>query len=149
MCGGAGARLGPISRNSLSKQLGERSTFQDTVLRLRHKLFKRPILLTNRDHRGLAEKQLAKIDAEADIVMEPERLENGGIEPLELIVVQNRSDPPARRNSYSKWRRCWSHSRSLNGWTRPAPHRRPACPRFDTGLSPGIGWPRTKAAPNS
>jgi mannose-1-phosphate guanylyltransferase len=107
MCGGAGTRLGPISRNALPKQLGKRSTFQDTVLRLRHKLFEHPILLTNRDYRVLAEKQLAEIDAEADIVMEPERLENGGIEPLELIVVQNRSDlgeDDAIRADETAWR---------------------------------------------
>lgn len=81
MCGGAGTRLWPTSRNSLPKQfamlLGERSTFQDTVLRLRHKLFERPLILTNRTHRVLAEKQLAEINADADIVLEPERRDSG------------------------------------------------------------------------
>ncbi|SFI03954.1 mannose-1-phosphate guanylyltransferase/mannose-6-phosphate isomerase [Bosea sp. OK403] len=81
MCGGAGTRLWPTSRNSLPKQfamlLGERSTFQDTVLRLRHKLFERPIILTNHTHRVLAEKQLAEINASADIVLEPERRDSG------------------------------------------------------------------------
>lgn len=81
MCGGAGTRLWPTSRNSLPKQfamlLGERSTFQDTVLRLRHALFDRPIILTNRSHRVLAERQLAEINASADIVLEPERRDSG------------------------------------------------------------------------
>ncbi|PZU95183.1 MAG: mannose-1-phosphate guanylyltransferase/mannose-6-phosphate isomerase [Chelatococcus sp.] len=81
MCGGAGTRLWPTSRNSLPKQfamlLGQRSTFQDTVMRLRNKRFDRPIILTNRVHRVLAEKQLAEIGAEADIVLEPERRDSG------------------------------------------------------------------------
>ncbi len=81
MCGGAGTRLWPTSRNSLPKQfamlLGERSTFQDTVLRLRNKLFDPPLVLTNHSHRVLAEKQLAEINAEARIVLEPERRDSG------------------------------------------------------------------------
>lgn len=81
MCGGAGTRLWPTSRNSLPKQfamlLGERSTFQDTVLRLRHKLFEQPLVLTNRNHRVLAERQLAEIGAEAEIVLEPDRRDSG------------------------------------------------------------------------
>jgi mannose-1-phosphate guanylyltransferase/mannose-6-phosphate isomerase len=81
MCGGAGTRLWPTSRNSLPKQfamlLGERSTFQDTVLRLRHKLFEPPLVLTNRNHRVLAERQLAEIGAEAEIVLEPDRRDSG------------------------------------------------------------------------
>lgn len=81
MCGGAGTRLWPTSRNSLPKQfamlLGERSTFQDTVLRLRHKLFEPPLVLTNRTHRVLAERQLAEIGAEAEIVLEPDRRDSG------------------------------------------------------------------------
>lgn len=81
MCGGAGTRLWPTSRNSLPKQfamlLGERSTFQDTVLRLRHKLFDPPLILTNRTHRVLAERQLAEVGAEAEIVLEPERRDSG------------------------------------------------------------------------
>jgi mannose-1-phosphate guanylyltransferase/mannose-6-phosphate isomerase len=81
MCGGAGTRLWPTSRNSLPKQfamlLGERSTFQDTILRLQDKLFARPIILTNRDHRVLAEKQLAEIGVSADIVLEPDRRDSG------------------------------------------------------------------------
>lgn len=81
LCGGAGTRLWPTSRNSLPKQfamlLGERSTFQDTVLRLRHKLFAPPLVLTNRNHRVLAERQLAEIGAEAEIVLEPERRDSG------------------------------------------------------------------------
>jgi mannose-1-phosphate guanylyltransferase/mannose-6-phosphate isomerase len=81
MCGGAGTRLWPTSRNSMPKQfamlLGERSTFQDTILRLQDGLFGRPIVLTNRDHRVLAEKQLAEIGVEADVVLEPDRRDSG------------------------------------------------------------------------
>ena len=99
MCGGAGTRLWPTSRNSLPKQfamlLGERSTFQDTVLRLRNKLFDRPIILTNRDHRVLAERQLAEINASADIVLEPERRDSGpAILAGCMIAAREGSDTP-------------------------------------------------------
>ena len=43
ICGGAGTRLWPLSRNSLPKQfvplLGEHSSFQETVLRVRGPYF--------------------------------------------------------------------------------------------------------------
>jgi mannose-1-phosphate guanylyltransferase/mannose-6-phosphate isomerase len=82
MCGGAGTRLWPTSRNSLPKQfaqlIGERSTFQETVLRLRSRLFSdRPLVLTHRDHCHLVRKQLAEIAVEADIILEPERRDSG------------------------------------------------------------------------
>lgn len=94
LCGGAGTRLWPTSRNSLPKQfamlLGERSTFQDTVLRLRHKLFEPPLILTNRNHRVLAERQLAEIDIEAEIVLEPERRESGPAILAGALIAEDR-----------------------------------------------------------
>jgi mannose-1-phosphate guanylyltransferase/mannose-6-phosphate isomerase len=94
ICGGAGTRLWPTSRNSLPKQfatlLGQRSTFQDTVLRLRHKLFDPPIILTNRDHRVLAERQLAEVNAEADIVLEPERRDSGPAILAGCLIAEGR-----------------------------------------------------------
>ncbi|MCC7046247.1 MAG: mannose-1-phosphate guanylyltransferase/mannose-6-phosphate isomerase [Alphaproteobacteria bacterium] len=82
ICGGAGTRLWPLSRNSLPKQfvplLGEHSSFQETVLRVRGPDFvDRPLVLTNRAHRFLVERQLAEIGVEADIVLEPCRRESG------------------------------------------------------------------------
>lgn len=95
LCGGAGTRLWPTSRNSMPKQfamlLGERSTFQHTVLRLNDKRFERPLILTNRDHRVLAEKQLAEIGVAADIVLEPDRRDSGPAILAGCLIAAERS----------------------------------------------------------
>ena len=56
MCGGAGTRLWPASREVRPKQFlplfGTRSTFQDTLLRVSDPaLFDRPIVITNASYR--------------------------------------------------------------------------------------------------
>ena len=82
ICGGAGTRLWPLSRDLLPKQFtplfGERSSFQETVLRVRGPGFhERPLIVTSHAHRFLVERQLAEIDVEAEIVLEPCRRESG------------------------------------------------------------------------
>src|SRR6478609_538768 len=78
MCGGAGTRLWPASREVRPKQFlplfGARSTFQDTLLRVSDKaLFARPIVITNTAYRFMVREQLAEIGLEADILLEPAR----------------------------------------------------------------------------
>ena len=78
MCGGAGTRLWPISRESMPKQfvslVGDRSTFQQVVGRVTgNKTFARPIIITNSDFRFIVAEQLRECDVEADIVLEPMR----------------------------------------------------------------------------
>src|SRR5262245_63859679 len=56
MCGGAGTRLWPVSRESMPKQfvplIGPRSTFQQVIERVSDPaLFARPIVITNADFR--------------------------------------------------------------------------------------------------
>ena len=63
MCGGAGTRLWPVSRESMPKQfvplIGERSTFQQVLARISHPaLFARPIVITNADFRFIVAEQL-------------------------------------------------------------------------------------------
>ena len=82
MCGGAGTRLWPSSREGRPKQFlqlfGPRSTFQDTILRVSEPgLFARPIVITNGQYRFLVAEQLAEISAEADILLEPVRRDSG------------------------------------------------------------------------
>lgn len=82
MCGGAGTRLWPASREGRPKQFlrlfGPRSTFQDTVLRVSDPaLFARPIVLTNAAYRFLVLEELQEIGIEADIVLEPMRRDSG------------------------------------------------------------------------
>lgn len=82
MCGGAGTRLWPASREVRPKQFlplfGARSTFQDTVLRVSDpSLFDRPIVITNAAYRFMVLEQLAEIGIEADILLEPMRRDSG------------------------------------------------------------------------
>src|ERR1700730_9185489 len=76
MCGGAGTRLWPASREVRPKQFlplfGTRSTFQDTMLRVSDPtLFERPIVITNAAYRFMVLEQLAEIGLEADVLLEP------------------------------------------------------------------------------
>ena len=82
MCGGAGTRLWPASREVRPKQFlplfGVRSTFQDTLLRVSDAtLFERPIVITNAAYRFMVLEQLAEIGLEADILLEPIRRDSG------------------------------------------------------------------------
>ncbi len=82
MCGGAGTRLWPASREGRPKQFlslsGPESTFQDTIRRVSNPaLFGRPIVVTNSQYRFLVAEQLAAIGVEADILLEPIRRDSG------------------------------------------------------------------------
>ncbi len=82
MCGGAGTRLWPASREGRPKQFlplfGARSTFQDTLLRVSDPaLFERPIVITNGAYRFMVLEQLAEIGIEADVLLEPMRRDSG------------------------------------------------------------------------
>ena len=82
MCGGAGTRLWPASREGRPKQFlrlfGSHSTFQDTMLRVSDQgLFVRPIVITNAAYRFMVLEQLNEIDLEADILLEPARRDSG------------------------------------------------------------------------
>jgi mannose-1-phosphate guanylyltransferase/mannose-6-phosphate isomerase len=82
ICGGAGTRLWPASRENRPKQFlplfGALSTFQDTMRRVADPaLFARPIVVTNGQYRFLIAEQLAAIGVEADILLEPARRDSG------------------------------------------------------------------------
>jgi len=82
MCGGAGTRLWPASREVRPKQFlplfGARSTFQDTVMRVADaSLFERPIVITNAAYRFMVLEQLTEIGVEADVLLEPMRRDSG------------------------------------------------------------------------
>src|SRR5438552_15723759 len=78
MCGGAGTRLWPASREVRPKQFlplfGARSTFQDTHIRVSDEnLFERPIVITNATYRFTVLEQLAESGIPADVLLEPMR----------------------------------------------------------------------------
>jgi len=82
MCGGAGTRLWPASREVHPKQFlslfGARSTFQDTLLRVSDAdLFERPVIITNNAYRFMVLEQLAEIGLAADVLLEPMRRDSG------------------------------------------------------------------------
>src|SRR3981189_1383678 len=82
MCGGAGTRLWPASREVRPKQFlplfGMRSTFQDTLIRASDAaLFERPIIRATAIYLFMVLEQLAEIGIEADVLLEPMRRDSG------------------------------------------------------------------------
>jgi mannose-1-phosphate guanylyltransferase/mannose-6-phosphate isomerase len=81
MCGGSGTRVWPESRESLPKQfislVGVRSTFQMAVEILSDDIFETPIVISNHDYRFLVADQLAQINRDARIILEPVRRDSG------------------------------------------------------------------------
>src|SRR3954463_13697941 len=95
MCGGAGTRLWPASREVHPKQFlplfGPRSTFQDTLLRVSDAaLFGRPIIITNAAYRFMVLEQLAEIGVEADVLLEPVRRDSGPAIAAGALFAQTR-----------------------------------------------------------
>jgi mannose-1-phosphate guanylyltransferase / mannose-6-phosphate isomerase len=82
LAGGSGTRLWPVSRDALPKQflplVGERSTYQDTLLRVADRaLFVPPVVLTGSDFRFFARRQAEDIGIEATVVIEPVARQSG------------------------------------------------------------------------
>src|SRR6202163_3111725 len=78
MCGGAGTRLWPVSRESMPKQfvplVEERSTFQQVLGRIRDAtIFGRPIVITNSDFRFIVPEQMRHGAIEGNLLLEPIR----------------------------------------------------------------------------
>jgi mannose-1-phosphate guanylyltransferase/mannose-6-phosphate isomerase len=99
MCGGAGTRLWPVSRESMPKQfvplVGDRSTFQQTLMRISDPaMFARPIVITSTDFRFIVAEQLREIGIAADIVLEPMRRDSGPAVAVAAVLAERR-DPQA------------------------------------------------------
>lgn len=95
MCGGAGARLWPASREAQPKQFlklfGRHSTFQATLLRVTGApLFARPVVITNKAHRFIVREQAAEVGADVDILLEPCRRDSGPAMCAGTIFVTRR-----------------------------------------------------------
>jgi len=96
MCGGAGTRLWPVSRESMPKQfvplIDERSTFQQVLGRIADvALFDRPIIITNSDFRFIVAEQLRECDIEADIVLEPMRRDSAMAVAVAAVLAHERN----------------------------------------------------------
>jgi mannose-1-phosphate guanylyltransferase/mannose-6-phosphate isomerase len=95
MCGGAGTRLWPLSRESMPKQfvslVGEGSTFQQVLGRISDpELFGRPIVITNTDFRFIVAEQLRERGVEADIVLEPMSRDSGPAVAVSAVLAAER-----------------------------------------------------------
>jgi len=99
MCGGAGTRLWPASREGRPKQFlslfGPESTFQDTIRRVSDPaLFGRPVVITNNQYRFLVAEQIAAIGVEADIILEPIRRDSGPAIAAGAVFAAKRDGDP-------------------------------------------------------
>src|SRR5262249_17550065 len=92
MCGGAGTRLWPVSRESMPRQfvrvVGEGSTFRQVLGRISDPdLFGRPIVITNADFRFVVAEQLRDRGVEADIVLEPMSRDSGPAVAVSAVLA--------------------------------------------------------------
>jgi mannose-1-phosphate guanylyltransferase / mannose-6-phosphate isomerase len=99
MCGGAGTRLWPASREGRPKQFlrlfGRYSTFQETVHRVCDQtLFGAPIVITNGQYRFLVAEQLAEIGVAADILLEPVRRDSAPAIAAGATFAERHGDNP-------------------------------------------------------
>jgi mannose-1-phosphate guanylyltransferase/mannose-6-phosphate isomerase len=95
MCGGAGTRLWPVSRESMPKQfvplVGRESTFRQVLARISSPdLFARPIVITNADFRFVVAEQLRESGIEADIVLEPMGRDSGPAVAVSAVLALER-----------------------------------------------------------
>ena len=95
MCGGAGTRVWPASRETMPKQfiplLGKSSTFQETLLRLDAEIFAEPAIVTNHDYRFLVQEQMKEIGVSGEIVLEPERRDSAAAVAVACELASRRS----------------------------------------------------------
>jgi mannose-1-phosphate guanylyltransferase/mannose-6-phosphate isomerase len=98
LAGGAGTRLWPVSRDALPKQflplIGNRSTYQETLLRVQDAMFAPPIVITGPNFHFFARRQAEEVGVEATIVIEPMRRDSGPAIAA-ATVVASRRDPKA------------------------------------------------------
>jgi mannose-1-phosphate guanylyltransferase / mannose-6-phosphate isomerase len=98
LAGGAGTRLWPVSRDALPKQflplMGERSTYQETLLRVADPMFAAPIVITGPDFHFFARRQAEDVGVAATVVIEPMRRDSGPAIAAATAVARGR-DPEA------------------------------------------------------
>src|SRR5215831_2692438 len=99
LCGGAGTRLWPVSRERMPKHfvplVGDLTTFQQVLDRVSSSpLFAKPVVVTNEDFRFVAAEQIRARGIEATILLEPVRRDSAAaIAAASAFVLK--ADPEA------------------------------------------------------
>ncbi|HEY6024604.1 MAG TPA: mannose-1-phosphate guanylyltransferase/mannose-6-phosphate isomerase [Pseudolabrys sp.] len=98
LAGGAGTRLWPVSRDALPKQflplVGNKSTYQETLLRVQDPMFAPPIVITGPNFHFFARRQAEDVGVDATVVIEPMRRDSGPAIAAATAIAANR-DPQA------------------------------------------------------
>ena len=95
LCGGAGVRLWPLSRESTPKQflplVGGRSTFAMTLERVADPgIFARPLIVANAEHRYLVSEALRAAEIGGEILLEPARRDSAAAIASAAALVAGR-----------------------------------------------------------
>jgi mannose-1-phosphate guanylyltransferase/mannose-6-phosphate isomerase len=98
LAGGAGTRLWPVSRDALPKQflplVGNRSTYQETLLRVQGPMFAPPIVITGPQFHFFARRQAEEVGVDATVVIEPLRRDSAPAIAA-ATAIAGRRDPEA------------------------------------------------------
>ena len=104
LAGGSGTRLWPVSRDGMPKQfmplVGERSTFQQALLRLADRnLFAPPIVMTVGDFRFFARRQAEQLGQELTVVLEPARRDSAAAIAAGTMLARARNPDAIMQNA--------------------------------------------------
>jgi len=98
LAGGAGTRLWPVSRDALPKQflplIGDKSTYQETLLRVKDPMFAAPIVITGPNFHFFARRQAEDVGVDATVIIEPMRRDSAPAIAAATAVALQR-DPDA------------------------------------------------------